>query len=566
MTLNATISANVVYLGVRSVTAAVHLRRSFRACFEAIHEPTESALPLAVFRVLFCSLLLHEIGILFAYRELLFDAVPHVWLSRVPTVPGLFAWAIAVSLILVGYRTRVAAVVNYVFAVLFLGFYADRHDFQGHWDCFTLYAAAMFLLCPVNARLSFDALRKKRGAHSNATAAPPAHIGKIHYWIVALAIGTMYLDSCAYKLASPMYRSGLGLWAPANLPYNLHNAATDLLDNRPLALASGYFAVAFELSYGVLIWFRRIRAWLVVCGIVFHLTILYFFPLWAFSLMVVTFYLALFPAEIYERALAQVRACWEKKPLADSAVPSAKVECTSPYELSRLATTGWVVLWLFSFLVLSFGSPMSQLIGSGPLASRLRSLSGAYRALIYPWTGFSQHGVFVDGHFKNYTTQVRLVLEEPGGFREVPLIAEDGTCLDWNVGRLWVMWTFRTVRPSLPLASAEENLRRFVLHWSHVEGVDLRKERIQILSRPVAVSLDKWQPGLLRQNLAREWTRVGEIFEQAQGLVIQWRRSRGSTATLAQVIAVKPELDRETGLSESARGLPRPAFAPTRRE
>jgi hypothetical protein len=547
--------------------ARVGFSRRLLERLEAAHAPTESALPLAVFRILFCGLLLREIWQLFEFRELLFDAVPHRVPSRVPIGPALLIWAVAVALLLVGYKPKIAAAINYVFSVLLIGFAADRHGFQGHWDCFVLYAAVLFLLCPSCRTLSLDAALKRRAARQRGTSPPSSGIGKIYYAILALGIGTMYLDSCAYKLASPMYRSGLGLWAPASLPYNLHNAAAGLLDYELVALASGYFAIAFELSFCVLIWSRRVRPYLVGIGIVFHLTVLYFFPLWSFSLMVVVFYLALLPSTFYEWAAVSVRRLFASAKLAPSA---ASVEPAHPIaatpRLERLAVNGWLALWLFSFAVLVLGSPLGKLSGSKAVASQLRRVAAAYRRALYPWTGFSQHAVFVDAHFRDYTNQIRLVYRDANGSRELPLIATEGTCLDWNLDRFWVMWSFRTSRPSLPLAQADDNLRRFALHWSHEEKANLRRGRIEILARPVAVSLDEWQPGLLRRNLAAPWRAAGEIVERAQGVVVSWKHRPSNAATLAQVIQFEPQLNDASTVSGLSPERPPPEFAPARRE
>lgn len=537
---------------------------------DAAHAPTESALPLAAFRILFCGLMLREIWFLFEFRELLFDAVPHRWPSRIPVAPALFLWAAAVLLVLVGYRTRIAAVVNYAFSVLLLGFSADRHTFQGHWDCFILYAAILFMVSPVDVEWSVEAGLRRRALRRSGLPQPSARIGSIHYAVVALGIGTMYLDSCAYKLASPMYRSGLGLWAPASLPYNLHNAAAWLLDNRLVALASGYFAIAFELSFCVLIWVRRARTYLVAAGIVFHLAILFFFPLWSFSLMVVVFYLTLLPSSLYERVAGWGRRVVRAPASAGASVegspsPVAPPQAWSP-KLARLAVNAWVALWLFSFAVLALGSPIGKLSGSAPLAARLRSASGWYRHAIYPWTGFSQHAVFVDAHFLDYVSQLRLVYRGQDGSRELPLISGDGTCLGWNLDRFWVMWSFRTARPSLPLQQAEDNLRRFALHWSHEAGVDLRKGRIEILVRPVDVSVNEWEQGLLQRNLNGSWYVAGEIAERPQGTLVSWQQAPRHAATLAQVIRPRPQLNVPSTSSELSPVPPRREFAPARLE
>lgn len=479
-----------------------------RSTWLRLFERTESPLPLAVFRISFCAVLLYDVAFTLIHRRLLFDDVPYAEPVRFPMGAALSIWLLAVVFLLVGLQTRIAALVNYIFSVLFIGFSAFEHDFEGHWDVLILQAGWVFALLPVGRALSIDAwLTQKRAA--NRAREADTRISRVGELVIIGIIGTLYLDSCGYKLSSSMYLLGLGLWAPASLPYNLHGTLPALLNSQSVSIAMGYFALLFELAFIVLVWFRGIRAWLVTAGIAFHVTILIFFPIWSFSFMMVALYLGLLPGQKYERMMALI----SRRGSATVNVEAARAELESQAQvpnpiLVRLATGGFL-FWLVSVFILSWASPFFRTYLPIPeqAANRMRAVATKYKSTFYAWTGFSTHGVFVEEHFRDYNFQVRLLYHGPRGTLQLPIVDVDGTCIDYNSGRVWALWAFRTVRPGLRLKRASANLVRFMEYWRAREG--MTRGTIEVLVRPVHVVLDEWQADLLHRNTTGPWSRIG---------------------------------------------------------
>jgi hypothetical protein len=62
----------------------------------------------------------------------------------------------------------------------------------------------------------------------------------------------------------------------------------------------------FEATFGVLVWNRRLRPWVIGTGIAFHLGIDLFLDIGFFSLAIYLAYLAFLPDGVAERLLARV--------------------------------------------------------------------------------------------------------------------------------------------------------------------------------------------------------------------------------------------------------------------
>ena len=99
---------------------------------------------LGLFRIGYALVALQEILFLFYFRHLIFDPVPY--LDRASPVLHVFliAWMAVAACLALGYHTRRAAVVNYLFWIAFVVFTPMWQDFDGGFD--QLMTAMGFLL------------------------------------------------------------------------------------------------------------------------------------------------------------------------------------------------------------------------------------------------------------------------------------------------------------------------------------------------------------------------------------------------------------------------------------
>jgi hypothetical protein len=205
--------------------------------------------------------------------------------------------------------------------------------------------------------------------------------------------------------------------------------------------------------------------------------------------------------------------------------------------LKRWAVIAGGTFWFGSLFTLFLASPFpgTYLMLPKPLATKLRTTAKVYKQLVYPWTGFSTHGVFVDEHFKDYRWQIRLVYRSGTQSVELPLVSSDGLCVGNNSGHIWELWAFRTVSPSLKIGRVEANLARFIGAWSAKSRVELERGVVDIVARPVEVSLTRWRRGLLADNLRQPWKTIGHARRDGGELRVEWLVARRAEERLAEV-------------------------------
>src|SRR5947207_554984 len=102
--------------------------------FDQLFYKKVSPVGLAVFRICYSFFLLTEIFQLLYFKALIFDTIPYLQPSPLSIRLILAVWFFFVVLIMIGFFTRIATVVNYVFILFFanslvtLG-YGDASDY-----------------------------------------------------------------------------------------------------------------------------------------------------------------------------------------------------------------------------------------------------------------------------------------------------------------------------------------------------------------------------------------------------------------------------------------------------
>jgi hypothetical protein len=83
--------------------------------------------------------------------------------------------------------------------------------------------------------------------------------------------------------------------------------APEWLFDQPVILNLFTWAtLAFEATFGVLVWNRRLRPWVIATGVAFHFGIDLFLDIGFFSIAIYLAYLAFLPDDVAERWLAKV--------------------------------------------------------------------------------------------------------------------------------------------------------------------------------------------------------------------------------------------------------------------
>ncbi|UQZ36843.1 hypothetical protein C2I18_26920 [Paenibacillus sp. PK3_47] len=609
---------------------------------QKLYDRKEPAFPLALFRIGFSLVFMLELIQMMIFRDLIFQKD-----SLAATVPlfltFLFVlWMLALFLLLIGYRTRIAAIVNYAISVYILGFVAVNET--NNWQVDSLFLTGSFLLLfmPVSACVSVESLMEhRRQARVRVRKLPRPKARFIHTAFLIFMMGLFYLDSMLFKGSSSMYLTGLGLWAPASLPFTTYYDVSWLINHEWLVRILGYSLLVYETVYIFLIWFGKLRVWLSLAGVLLHAGIVVVFPIPVMSLLTIVIHLSIIPESAYRKLYDKLIAAKQKrlavyydrlcplcrqtvgilsaldfrkgiewKALQDFAAEEKLLSGIPEEDLLHdiyavekgkklhkgvdtyaaiLRSTGWLypvglllslppihgiaariygavaarrkreggctdstcgigivappepsssflagkfwpaatllIVWIISFIIISFGSPVygKYLTGeNSQLTAALKDTAAVYKRVTYPVLGWSNHGVYTETHFEDYTFQTRLVYVNGDSPVPLPIMDERGFSRSYAVGRQWDNWSYATAKPGLSFEQASRHLLDYAAFWAERNGVDLESGSgiIEIQRKPIEVKLDAFREGLLRDNMSQPWTRIGEISSSGGSLQV----------------------------------------------
>lgn len=244
-------------------------------------------------------MLFFEIHQIHFFQHLIFDPLPYIKLSDVDFSPGLKLWCICTLFVALGLFTRVSTILNYILSLVFVAF-IDTYECH----MFYVYTGLNFIMLfmPVSRTWSLDRLLQKlRYSSARHEYSPPSTVSKLSYTFpVFLALGLVYADSIFYKVWSPSWMSGIGLWLPSSLPMITTNSFPWLIDQQWLVRGLGFLTVFFEFIFIFIMWFRRARWPLFIIGMGLHLGILVYFPIPWFGLGVMGLYFLMMPLGVFK--------------------------------------------------------------------------------------------------------------------------------------------------------------------------------------------------------------------------------------------------------------------------
>ncbi|CAB1275374.1 DCC1-like thiol-disulfide oxidoreductase family protein [Candidatus Nitrosacidococcus tergens] len=267
----------------------------------AIYQGLQKQVPvtgLAVFRIFFGLVIFQEIIFLYYFRSLIFDPTPNVEIAS-PTIHlFLLFWGIAALFLILGYRTRFAAGVNYFFWVIFTIFTPMWRNFDGGFDQLMISTGFLLLFLPTERGLSLDNLRAKLSFSTPKNHyTPPQTTSVLSYYLpLAISIGLVYLDSDIHKLFAPQWQNGLGVWVPAIMPYYISAINMNwLLNFEGLQKLISHSIVIFEFIFIFICYFRIFRVPILIYGSALHLGIIFTLNIYPFGFAMLAYYCLMVP-------------------------------------------------------------------------------------------------------------------------------------------------------------------------------------------------------------------------------------------------------------------------------
>lgn len=260
------------------------------------NEP-QSGKSFAAFRIMFCLFILVFIVHINYYRPLIFNSIPHLVYNPFPAKLFLVIWGLAAGMLLFGWHTRIAAVINYLFVIMITFLFSNTGCGSFNDDLLRI-GSFLLIIMPAGRHFSVDAVcRSIRYGYR-----PPVPASTLYYNLALfVSLGLMYLASAITKLSSPMWQKGLGLWIPASMPYNKWHPVTFFLDMEWLMVGVNYVTVAWELLFIFFIFSKKWRTVFAVTGLLFHAGIAAIFPFPLLCLGPATFYVLFIPDRFWQR-------------------------------------------------------------------------------------------------------------------------------------------------------------------------------------------------------------------------------------------------------------------------
>lgn len=476
--------------------------KSFNTVINKLLFNKVDSIGLSIFRISYSFVFLFELVHLFKYRSIIYEGFTEIN----PTLIFMF-WIPTVFLMLIGFKTRFATILNYIFSVIILSS-AQKYEYHG----FTIYIGVNFLLMflPIAKQFSIDALLKtKINIIDNK-------VFKVYYFApVFLVIALIYSDSAFYKLASSMWLKGLGMWLPASLPMATWSSFPWLLNNESLVKFLGYFVLVFETVFIVLMWFKRFRIPLLIIGVLFHLGILFFFPIPWFALSVICVYILMVPVKF-----------WLNISVFKSSSFFSKIKFFEKFQndenkkylfSEKIYKNCWILFFIATFSIqflLTWRTPfVAQLFHSSlqmenSIPNRIIGLANKVDYVSHKFIGMTNHGLFLDDHFRGYSTIIKVEAVFNGKVYLIPLIDENGQPGSYISGNLWTNYTFRVSSQYFKLDQYLENVYPYLVYFCNKNNMNIQYVEFKLYSKSINVPED-WENDYLSKMTHRKWNLIG---------------------------------------------------------
>jgi len=233
-----------------------------------------STVGFAFFRITFSLFLLVLISSIYYYRPIIFNAIPHIALNPFPAKLFLSIWALVVFILMIGWQTRIVAIINYLFVVI-TAFTFSNSGCGSFNDDLMRIGSFLLIIMPAKQSYSIDHV-----LHTIKYGQRPSTQTSYWNYLAALfvSLGLMYWASSLTKIYSPMWNKGLGLWIPSVMPHNKWHDLTFYLNWKWAHIIANYLTMAWEFGLIFALFFKKIRHYAAWIGVFFHLIIASIFP------------------------------------------------------------------------------------------------------------------------------------------------------------------------------------------------------------------------------------------------------------------------------------------------
>jgi hypothetical protein len=132
------------------------------------------------------------------------------------------------------------------------------------------------------------------------------------YWILLIQVCILYFFSGLYKTLDPNWLSGNAMMYVSRIPeYSGDSLRFLFADNPVFSLIFTYMTLAYQLSFPVLVWIKRIKIPFLIVGVLFHLAIWFGMGIFTFAIFMIISYLLFLDDKQID--WIQSKMSWRKK-------------------------------------------------------------------------------------------------------------------------------------------------------------------------------------------------------------------------------------------------------------
>jgi hypothetical protein len=255
-----------------------------------------------------CAFMSFDLLAFFSSSGLLAERVARPWtwtlLEAFPSDTAIFVLfallVAAAACVLVGFHTRLAAVVAFV---ALLSFERRNLVVLNGADILLRLFALYLALAPAGAALSIDRWRRHRDRFWEFPARAPWALR-----LVQIQISVLYLFTVWLKVQGETWHNGTAVSYAWRITEVIRfDMPAWITQSALISNVATYTTLAIELALALLIWNRQARPWVIAAGVALHLTVLATITVGLFSVTVFVGYLAFTPHEMAARWLLALR-------------------------------------------------------------------------------------------------------------------------------------------------------------------------------------------------------------------------------------------------------------------
>lgn len=462
---------------------------------------------LALFRIVYSTILAAEVFQYFRFRHLVFDVIPFLEPYELNMFYPLLLWLASLICLIAGFRTKTAAVANYVLTVTLL---SSLYTFNYHVHLAYLGLNILLMILPVSRVWSVDSWLETRRSPNEVR---DRSVNVFAYYLpIYVGLGLVYFDSIFYKFSSDMWLKGLGVWKPSTLVFVAFHDTSFLLNREFFIKALSYITLVFELIFLFTFWFRRFRTPLLIIGLGLHVGILIAFPIPWFALTACAIYILLAPVSWWRKLFGFKKA-------EASADPSG-LAGGNPNLWSRpvILYYGMIFLLVWQMVLVLNYDPMNLREKTGIKGTFIDNLAVTATAPLIDFgrrfLGLAGHPVFIDRiHFNNYNHVIKVKYLDKKNNREVllPITTEDGMPGKYMRGGVWVKWCFRVISKNVKMEQLNDGLRRYTAFWAVKNNIPLDNAEFRIYVKKVEIP-GEWEKDVLKKQRAAPWQLAGSVY------------------------------------------------------